>query len=141
MATPITDNEFSRCEAHRRVLSLQSRPIRTVLGWQVVASVVCALLAGYVVGFHGALSAALGGLVSLAAGIVFAIVVSLGSKSPSLEGTLLRALRAEAAKIGTIVVLLGLVFATYSAVVAFALIGAFAVTVIIFSLAFFVRDV
>jgi ATP synthase protein I len=50
------------------------------------------------------------------------------------------ALRAEAVKIGLIVGLLWLVLAAYGNVVVPALVGAFAVTVVIFAMAFFVRE-
>ncbi len=50
------------------------------------------------------------------------------------------ALRAEAAKIVAVVLLLWLVLATYKEVVAPGFLGAFAVTVVIFSAAIAVRD-
>ncbi len=76
---------------------------------------------------------------SILSGLAFAAVASL-SKTKTVEGALVGALRAEATKIGVIVVLLWLVFSTYENIVAIAFIGTFAVTVIIFSMAFFVRD-
>jgi ATP synthase protein I len=48
--------------------------------------------------------------------------------------------QAEAAKIITIVLLLWLVLSTYKEVIALAFLGAFAVTVVIFSAAIAVRD-
>ena len=116
-----------------------SKPIRTVLRWQAAATALVALLAGYLAGIHGTISAALGGAVSILSGLAFAAVASL-SKTKTVEGALVGALRAEATKIGVIVVLLWLVFSTYENIVAIAFIGTFAVTVIIFSMAFFVRD-
>jgi ATP synthase protein I len=109
-----------------------SKPIRTVLRWQVMATVGWA-------GVDGALSAALGGLVNICAGLGFAAAASLG-RAESAGGTLLAALRAEAVKIGLVVILLWLVLATYKGVVVTAFIGAFAVTVLIFAMAFFVRE-
>ncbi len=117
-----------------------SKPIRTVLRWQVATTATVALLAGYLAGIHGAISAALGGAVSILSGLAFAAAASL-SKTKTVEATLIGALRAEAAKIGVIVVLLWLVFVVYKDIVAAAFIGTFAVTVIIFSMAFFVRDI
>lgn len=140
MAAPVTSSEFPPGEEKPRVFHLRSRPIRTVLLWQVAATAALALLAGYFAGRHGALSAALGGGVSIAAGLVFVLVASF-SKAKTVEATLFGALRAEAAKVGAIVVLLWLVFATYAQLVAPAFLAAFVVTVVIFSLAFFVRDV
>ena len=76
----------------------QSKAIRTVLRWQVVATVVSTLAVGLLAGIHGAISAMLGGLVSICAGLAFSVVVSL-SRSDSLAGTLVTAFRAEAVKV------------------------------------------
>lgn len=116
-----------------------SRPVRTVLRWQLIATAALALLAGLAAGAHGALSAALGGAVSVCAGSVSAVVAAKG-KAQSAGGVLIGALTAEGVKIGLIVLLLGLVLATYSEVVAPAFFGSFFVTVLIFAMAFFVRD-
>ena len=115
------------------------RPIRTVLRWQLLATAALTLLAGIVAGVDGALSAALGGAVSLCAGGVSAIVASLGDKQ-SAGGIVTGALRAEGIKIALIVGLLWLVLATYADVVAPAFFGSFIATILIFSMAFFVRE-
>jgi ATP synthase protein I len=116
-----------------------AKPIRIVLRWQVMATAALTLLAWIVAGVHGALSAALGGAVSILSGLGSAVVASMG-KAESAGGILLVVLRAEAVKLGLIVMLLWLVLATYRDVVATAFIGSFVVTVLIFSMAFFVRD-
>ncbi|MGH8705274.1 MAG: ATP synthase subunit I [Burkholderiales bacterium] len=116
-----------------------SKPIRTVLRWQLIATGALTLLAGLVAGVHGALSAALGGAVSVCAGGVSAVVASRG-KTQSAGGILIGALTAEGVKIGLIVLLLWLVLATYGDVVALAFFGSFFATVLIFAMAFFVRD-
>ena len=116
-----------------------NRPIRTVLRWQLFATAALTLIAGIVAGDHGALSAALGGAVSLCAGGGSAIVASLGDKQ-SAGGIVTGALRAEGVKIALIVGLLWLVLANYAEVVAPAFFGSFIVTVLIFSMAFFVRE-
>jgi ATP synthase protein I len=116
-----------------------AKPIRTVLRWQVMATAALTLLAWIVAGVHGALSAALGGAVSILSGLGSAVVASVG-KAESAGGILLAVLRAEAVKLGLIVILLWLVLATYRDVVATAFIGSFVATVLIFSMAFFVRD-
>jgi ATP synthase protein I len=115
------------------------RPIRTVLRWQLLATVALMLVAGAWVGTHGALSAALGGAVSIVSGLAAASVVSLG-KAESAGGVLLTVLGAEAVKIGLIVVLLWLVLALYQDVAVPAFIGTFVATVLIFAMAFFVRE-
>ena len=117
----------------------QSKAIRTVFRWQVVATGVMTLVLGVLAGVHGAISAMLGGLVGICAGFAFSVVVSL-SKTDSLAGTLAAAFRAEAVKVTIAVVLLWLVFAVYKQVVATAFVGSFAVSILLFGMAFFVRD-
>ena len=121
------------------MLRIQGKPIRTALRWQVLATAALALAAGAWWGAHGALSAALGGLVSFGASLGFAVVAASG-RADSAGRLLFTALRAEAVKIGLIVVLLWLVLATYKNVVVPAFFGTFAVTVLIFSMAFFIRE-
>mgnify|MGYP001608388949 FL=1 len=116
-----------------------SKPIRTVLSWQLIATAVLTLLAWLLGGVHGALSAALGGAVSVCAGGVSAIVAATG-KTQSAGGVLIAALTAEGVKIGLIVVLLWGVLASYEDVVAAAFVGSFVVTAMIFAMAFFVRE-
>jgi ATP synthase protein I len=115
------------------------KPIRTVLRWQLMATAVLALAGGILAGMDGALSAALGGAVSFCAGCVSAVVAARG-KVQSAGEVLIGALTAEGVKIGLIVILLWLVLATYDEVVAPAFFGSFVATVLIFGMAFFVRD-
>jgi ATP synthase protein I len=67
-------------------------------------------------------------------------VVASKGKAQSAGEVLIGALMAEGVKIGLIVLLLWLVLATYDDVVAPAFFGSFVVTVLIFAMAFFVRD-
>jgi len=120
-------------------LGVLRRPIRTVLWWQLLATAALTLAGGFLAGVDGSLSAALGGAVSICAGWVSAVVASMG-KAQSAAEVLLVALRAEAVKIGLIVLLLWLVLKTYDGVVAPMLFGSFVVTVLIFTMAFFVRE-
>jgi ATP synthase protein I len=115
------------------------RPIRTVLVWQMLATALMALAAAWLAGKHGALSAAAGGAVSIVAGLVSALVASL-SKAKSAGGILVGALRAEAVKLGAALILLWLVLANYGQAAIGVLLGAFVVTMLIFSMAFFVRE-
>ena len=121
------------------MLRVASKPIRTVLRWQGAATAALILLSGGLEGAHGAVSAALGGLVALAAGLGFACVVQ-SSKDKSAGGTLVTALQAELVKIGLSVVLLWMVLTTYKDVIAPACVGSFILSILIFSMAFFVRD-
>lgn len=116
-----------------------SKPIRTVLLWQVGATALLVALAAALADHRAAISAAAGGLVSIAACAASAWVAALG-RAKSAGGVLVGALRAEAVKIGLALLLLWLVLANYEAAVVAALLGAFVVTMLIFSMAFFVRD-
>lgn len=115
------------------------KPIRTVLRWQLMATAVLTLAGGILAGVDGALSAALGGAVSVCAGWVSAVVASKG-RAQSAGEILVRALMAEGTKIGLIVLLLWLVLATYDGVVRAAFFGSFFATILIFAMAFFVRE-
>jgi ATP synthase protein I len=130
---------LSRAEFPFFGLRLLSKPIRTVLRWQLLATAALALFAGALAGAHGAVSAALGGAVSVVAGGASAMVATAG-RADSAGGVLVIALKAEAVKLGLIAILLGLVLAVYSEVVVPAFLGSFMATVLIFSMAFFVRE-
>lgn len=105
----------------------------------MIATAALTLLAGVLAGAHGAVSAALGGAVSVGAGWASARMAS-GRKSDSAGGVLVAALTAEGVKLGVIVVLLWLVLAFYPGVVVTAFLGSFMATVLISSMAFFVRE-
>jgi F0F1-type ATP synthase assembly protein I len=122
---------------------LTSRPFRTVFKWQAIATLAIAAVAGALAGWDGAWSALLGGGVSLAAGVVFALLLglSLGDGRPAGPGRpLLAMFRAEAGKVIAIVAGLWLVLANYAGVVHVAFFAAFAVAVVLFGMAFFVSD-
>ena len=110
-----------------------------MLKWQVAATVLAALAAALVMGMHGAASAAAGGAVSIVAGLTAALVAALG-KGNSAGGVLVGALRAEAVKIGLALLLLWLVLANYPQASVGVLLGTFVVTMLIFSMAFFVSE-
>ena len=121
------------------MLRIKSNPIRTVLGWQLGITIVLSIVAGWIGGAPGAISAALGGTAGLAGGIGFAVVIQLG-RDKSAGGTLVTALQAESVKIGLSVILLWMVLTTYADVIAPACVGSFILSILIFSMAFFVRD-
>lgn len=120
-----------------------AKPLRIVLGWQVVATMLLVVIGGWLAGLHGALSALLGGAVAIAGGMVFAFVAQPPKTQSQGPGTawdgLARILKAEGAKILVIVILLALVLATYKEVVLVGFIGSFIAAVIIFSMAIFLR--
>ena len=115
------------------------KPILTVLKWQFAATVLATLAAALIAGAHGAASAAAGGAVSIVACLASAMVAALG-RGNSAGGVLVGALRAEAVKIGLALLLLWLVLSNYSQAAVGVLLGTFVVTMLIFSMAFFVRD-
>jgi len=115
------------------------RPIRTVLRWQLIATVVLSLLALVLWGAHGALSAALGGLVNLAAGGVYGWRVSQGEARTAGEA-LRTMMKAEGMKILLILAGLWAVLTAYKEIVHAAFFVAFVITVGIFAAAIAVRD-
>jgi ATP synthase protein I len=115
------------------------KPIRTVLQWQLIATAARTLAGGVLAGGHGALSAALGGAVSVCAGWVSAVVASRG-KARSAGEVLFAALTAEVIKIGLAVLLLLVVLTSYEQAVVAAVISSFVATMLIFAMAFFVRE-
>lgn len=122
------------------MIRIKSKPLRTVLSWQLIATAALTLVAGLVEGVHGAISAALGGGVSVVAGLGFAAVIQLMGRDKSAGGTLVTALQAESVKIGLAVILLWVVLVSYKDVVPSACVGSFVVSILVFSMAFFVRD-
>lgn len=115
------------------------RSLRIAIRWELFLTMAMTAIAGWVSGMHGALSAAMGGLVSIAASLGFLFVASL-HREASPGGALMVAFRAEAAKVLLIVLLLWLVLATYKDVVVVWFIGAFAIAVLTFAMAAFVRE-
>jgi len=115
------------------------KQIRTVLRWQLLATAALTLPAGLLAGAHGALSATLGGAISVCAGWTSAVVAARG-KAQSAGEILVGALQAEGVKIGLMMILLGAVLAFYKDVVVVAFLGTFMATAVIFSMAFFVRE-
>ena len=114
-------------------------PLRRVAGWQAMATLSVAAIAAVWAGWHGALSATLGGAVNISAGAVFAVLVALG-RSDSALGTVRTMLRAEAGKIMMIVLQLWLILTTYRDVVHAAFFSAFVVTVLVSQAAILVQD-
>ena len=122
-----------------RMLRQLRKPVLTVLKWQLLATIALVLVSAWVAGGHGAVSALAGAAISMTAGMVAALVASLGSaRSPgSVLGS---ALRAEAVKLALGVTLVWLVLTSYSEAVVGALVASFVVTLLIFGMAFFVRE-
>jgi ATP synthase protein I len=121
------------------MFGLQSMALNTVFWWQALATALIVLVALVVAGVHGAVSAALGGAITMVAGVAAGLL--LQRRKTKVAGEILFvAISAEAVRIGLMLGGLWVVFATYDKVVSGSLIGAFIVTVLIFSMAFFVRE-
>ena len=116
-----------------------ARPFRIVFGWQIIVTAVLAAVSAWYAGVHGALSAALGGMVAMTGGAAFGLLLPRRT-SASAWDALGAMMRAEGAKIGVMVVLLWLVMRFYQSLVFVGFIGTFTVAVIIFSMAIFVRN-
>jgi ATP synthase protein I len=115
------------------------RPIRTVLMWQFFATAAIAAAAALLADITAALSAAAGGAVSIIAGAASALVAF--ARRPKSAGRVLAgALRAEAVKLALALVLLWLVLVNYPQTTVGVFLGTFVVTMLIFSMAFFVRE-
>ena len=117
---------------------IAGKPIRAVLRWQCYVALALALIAT-VWGIHSGVSALLGGLVIIIAGIVSAVMVS-GRRVKSAGETLRTLVRAEVSKIALIVLQSWLVLTTYQDVVASVFFASFAVTLLVFPFALLVRD-
>ncbi len=118
------------------------RKFRPVIGSQVLATIIIASIAAWFVGVHGAISAALGGLIGIIAGLVFVLLAATSAerKGRSAGELVFAALKAEAAKLFLAIVLLWLVLAIYEQVVVVGLVGSFVVSILIFSIGLFAGD-
>ena len=115
------------------------KPIRIVLRWQVIATVVLTLAAALVWGQDGAMSAALGGAVNIVAGGVYGLWGAQG-KARTAGEALRTMLRAEAIKVLVIIAGLGLVLTNYRDIVHVAFFATFVITVAVFAAAIAVPD-
>jgi ATP synthase protein I len=121
------------------MLGLRNKALITVFWWQAMATLVIAAIAGWAAGTHGAISAVLGGITSMMAGVAAGLLLQR-RKAKVAGDMVVVAISAEAVRIALMLAALWLIFAIYDRVVAGSLIGAFIVTVLIFSMAFFVRE-
>jgi len=124
------------------VFRVHSKAIRTVLRWQIVGTVLAAALGALLLGPNGAIALALGGGIGIVAAVAFDFAAGRGRNSVAMDANTIvfRALRAEAVKIGVMILLLWLVFAIYKDVAKVPLIAAFIASMLVLSMAFFVRD-
>jgi ATP synthase protein I len=113
---------------------LKTRSIRILLCWQAAAVVAFAALGGLWAGGHGAVSGALGAAINLSANFVYAVMGGI-VRPASAAGALYVIMRAEAFKIGLILVQLFLVVKLYRELVVGPFVIAFIATALIFAIA------
>jgi len=118
---------------------IKNRPLYIVLRMQLLATIAVAVVVWFFLGMQGAISASLGGVVSVVSSAAFAVIVSR-HKGYTAGEAIRTALRAESIKIVLTVSLLWLVFKFYENVSALAFIGAFILTVLVHSVALLVAD-
>jgi ATP synthase protein I len=104
------------------------------MAWQLVVSLSLAAGAAFFAGGNGFLSAMLGGGIGIVGVLVFALVS--GRARGDARGVIRIALRAEAAKMLAIVLLLWLAFIVYHDMVVLAFVGAFVVSILLSGFAF-----
>ena len=135
--------DFASFSSARVTPPLKTKPIRTVLKWQLIVTAAIAAVSGVLAGTGGAISALLGGFVNVVAGVAYGwlLGLGLGAKAvPDAGSSLVAMFRAEGGKILVIVGGLWLALSTYRDLVPAAFFTAFVTTVIVFSMAFFVRE-
>lgn len=121
------------------VLAPRLRPIRIVLSWQLIATVVLTLLGALLWGRDGAASAALGGAINLAAGWVYGWRVSRREARTAGEA-LVVLFGAWGVKLCLIIAGLLLVLSLYRDIVHAAFFITFAITVGLFAAAIAVDE-
>lgn len=118
---------------------IKNGPLYIVLRMQLLATIAVAVVVWFFLGMQGAISASLGGVVSVVSSAAFAVIVSR-HKGYTAGEAIRTALRAESIKIVLTVSLLWLVFKFYENVNALAFIGAFILTVLVHSVALLVAN-
>ena len=110
-------------------ISLKNPNIVRMLYWQLGITVGFAVIAGFISGEHGAVSAILGGLTNVFASLIYVFVANFGLRHSNGTG-LWSILRAEIVKLVFIAVQLGIIIKFYEALVIPALFTTFLVTLL-----------
>ncbi|WP_295628010.1 ATP synthase subunit I [uncultured Nitrosomonas sp.] len=118
---------------------IKNRPLKIVLLVQLSITFALVIVFLFILGMHGAISAMLGGAVSVISSTAFAVMVSR-HKGYAAGDAIRTALRAEAVKIMLTIGLLWMVFEFYTNVNAFVFIGTFILMVLVYSMALLVAD-
>jgi ATP synthase protein I len=117
-------------------ISLQNPNIVRMLYWQLGITVGFAVIAGFVSGEHGAVSAILGGLTNVFASLIYVFVANFGLIHSTGAG-LWPILRAEIVKLVFIAVQLGVIIKFYDSLVIPAMFTTFLVTLLAWRAALF----
>lgn len=117
-------------------ISLQNPNLVRMLYWQLGITVGFAVIAGFISGEHGAVSATLGGLTNVFASLIYVFVANFGLRHSNGTG-LWSILRAEIVKLVFIAVQLGVIIKFYEALVIPALFTTFLVTLLAWRAALF----
>ena len=118
---------------------ITSRPMRVVMLWQIMATLLLTLGSGLLGGLEMGVSALLGGLANQVADLAYALMVS-GSKVRS-AGSVLRILfRAEAVRVTLIILLLSAVLVGYARVNSLMTLCSFMMSVLIFRMAICLKE-
>ena len=118
---------------------IKNRPLRIIIRWQSLFTLIVVLICLIWIDARSAVSALLGGLISVTSTSTFALIVSL-HKGKSTGDVLRTALRAESVKIIIIVISLWQVLTQFENINLIAFIGTFAATVIINSMALLISE-
>ena len=110
-------------------ISLKNPNIVRMLYWQLGITVGFAVIAGFISGEHGAVSAVLGGLTNVFASLIYVFVANFGLRHSDGTG-LWSILRAEIVKLVFIAIQLGVIIKFYEALVIPALFTTFLVTLL-----------
>lgn len=110
---------------------------RQVVKWQILATSAVALMAYFLVGPHGTLSALAGGAAAIIGGFTASCVAKHSDKKKQADAILINLLKAEAIKILVIVLLLWVTFKIYTNIVPLALIVGLAAAALLSGAAFF----
>jgi len=119
-------------------VSLQNPAVVRMLYWQLGVTAGFAVIAGFISGEHGAVSAILGGLTNVFASLIYVFVANFGLIHSTGAG-LWPILRAEIVKLVFIAVQLGVIIKFYDALVIPALFITFLVTLLAWRAALFTR--
>lgn len=110
---------------------------RHMVKWQILATSIVALLAYFLAGLHGATSALVGGAAAIAGGFTASCIARRSDNKNQAGVILISLLKAEAAKILVIVLLLWIAFKVYANIVPLALILGLAAAALLSGAAFF----